>query len=98
MTTNQGDSAVYKLGLKQAASLLSDNSYPIYTIFGSDGQCWIYSFAVVVNVGYGMCSDSQCWIYSCAVVVNVGYGMCSGGQWWICSCVDLVNGGYANVQ
>lgn len=33
MTTYQGDSAVYKLDLKQAASLLSDNSYPIYTIF-----------------------------------------------------------------
>ena len=34
MTTYQGGSAVYKLDLKQATSLLSDNSYPIYTIFG----------------------------------------------------------------
>ena len=33
MTTNLGDSAVYKLDLKQAASLRSEMSYPIYTIF-----------------------------------------------------------------
>ena len=39
MTTYQGDSAVYKLDLKQAALLLSDNSYPIYTIFGEDAVC-----------------------------------------------------------
>ena len=34
MTTNLGDSAVYKLDLKQAASLRSEMSYPIYIIFG----------------------------------------------------------------
>ena len=41
MTTYQGDSAVYKLDLKQAASLLSDNSYPIYTIFAHETDIFV---------------------------------------------------------
>ena len=56
MTTNLGDSAVYKLDLKQAASRRSEMSYPIYIIFGSSSLFKLQKGALIGTQGkFSLC-------------------------------------------